>query len=306
MKKEELRKSPVVFHDKEHRYDLDGQDLHGITPIIAWLFPETYADIPEEVLERAKQRGTMIHAKCQMADNMGVVDCDEVKAYVELLKENSLTPIASEYTVSDEVAVASNIDKVFEDGSIADIKCTSKIHVPNVTLQLNIYAALFKMQNNRDVKKMYVIWLPREIYGKPCIKEVERIPEDVCAFIVAEYLDGHTYEAARAKWDALGIGEEKSMPKVIMQTCSELANIRRQIEALKAREDELKTLWLEAMQEAGEKKTGNAFVTVTRKEAGVRVSVDTKLLKSDYPDVYAKCMKESKTNETLLIKFKDE
>ena len=56
MKKEELRKSPVVFHDKEHRYDLEGQDLHGITPIIAWLFPETYADIPADVLERAKER----------------------------------------------------------------------------------------------------------------------------------------------------------------------------------------------------------------------------------------------------------
>lgn len=305
MKREDLKKSPVRFITDGHRYELEGRELVGVTPVVKWLFPETYTDIPDEVLQRAAERGTLVHSLCQLADTMGTVEGDEARAYVELMNGEGLVSIANEYTVSDCENYASQIDVVCADGSLCDIKATSKIHIPNVTLQLSIYAYLFELQNQCDAGRLYVVWLPRKMYGQPCIKELQRISADDCKFILDEYKSGADNTAARARFDALGIIDGDGMPAAIRDTFDEMINLHRQIEALKAREDELKAVWLTAMQEAGEKKTGNDRFTVTRKFASTRATIDSKRLKADYPDIYAKCMKESITNESIIIKFNE-
>ena len=42
-----LPESPVVFEPEHHTYNLDGKMLSGVTAIVKWLFPDTYAGIPE-------------------------------------------------------------------------------------------------------------------------------------------------------------------------------------------------------------------------------------------------------------------
>ena len=41
-----LKQSAVVFNDHEHTYRLGDKVLNGVTPIVKWMFPETYTDIP--------------------------------------------------------------------------------------------------------------------------------------------------------------------------------------------------------------------------------------------------------------------
>ena len=69
-----LPESPVVFEPEHHTYNLNGKLLSGVTAIVKWLFPDTYKDIPEDVLMRAADYGTLIHSKCELADSMGIVD----------------------------------------------------------------------------------------------------------------------------------------------------------------------------------------------------------------------------------------
>ena len=109
MKKEELRKSPVVFHDKEHRYDLDGQDLHGITPIIAWLFPNTYQGIPQSVLNKAAEYGSLIHSKCELYDSLGI--CEEAKAEIIRLHSQALAHVQTLDLAPEAVATLENYAK---------------------------------------------------------------------------------------------------------------------------------------------------------------------------------------------------
>ena len=45
-----LPESPVVFEPEHHTYNLNGKMLSGVTAIVKWLFPDTYAGIPESVL----------------------------------------------------------------------------------------------------------------------------------------------------------------------------------------------------------------------------------------------------------------
>ena len=79
-----LYESPVVFNPEHHTYDLNGHQLSGVTPIIAWLFPDTYKGIPQSVLDNAANYGKMIHSKCELFDSLGIIPTDDFKEVVAL------------------------------------------------------------------------------------------------------------------------------------------------------------------------------------------------------------------------------
>lgn len=303
-----LKNSPVLFNEDGHTYTLDGQTLNGVTPIIHWLFPETYKGIPLFVLDNAAEYGTMIHKKCELADSMGIVDDDVVVAYKELLEMKGLKPVLSEYLVSDEYRIASCIDKVFDDLSLGDIKTTSKVHIPNVTMQLSIYAWLMEMQNP-DVKvgKLYCIWLPKPQYGNPDIIELKRVSADICREIVEIWANGGEVMNARAL--LAGVGFEFERQRVsgdipdglgdLMDELITLAETKRQIEE---REKAIKEVVLQAMQQDGADKWSNDLIQFSRKGAYERESIDTKSLKAKMPEVYESFKKVTKVAESITYK----
>ena len=149
-----LKQSAVVFNNHEHTYRLGDKVLKGVTPIVKWMYPETYTDIPQSVLMKAAEYGSLIHAKCEMADRVGFADpdCEAVLQYEKLKEQYRLKVFDNEYLVNLDDKVASSIDVVCYDEEndvwpLGDIKTTSKIHVANVTLQLSIYAYLFELCN---------------------------------------------------------------------------------------------------------------------------------------------------------------
>ena len=159
MEKKVLVHSPVVFDAEHHTYELDGQRLSGVTPIVHWLFPDTYKGIPQSVLDEAAKYGTMVHSKCELYDSLGIGDTEYTIGYAKLLADAGMKVLCSEYLVSDEHRVASCIDKVFDDDSLGDIKTTSKVHELLVTIQLSIYAYLYERQTGRKANKLYLIWI---------------------------------------------------------------------------------------------------------------------------------------------------
>lgn len=310
----ELNESRVVFQMENHTYDLDGKKLHGVTDIVKWVFNETYDGIPADVLQRAAGRGTAVHTACELWDEFGITTEDEkreVSAYRELCEANGLKALASEYLVSNETTTASSIDKVFKPTGdvypLADIKGTSQYHEENVALQLSIYAYLFERQNNgKRAGRLMCIWLPREQYGQPRLFDVPRIPADKVEYIMTQYDNGgdpvkcqqivrsYLTPAATEDW----------LPANIKQVELEVVQIEQEAKRLEARSKELRAGLLELMQEHNVKKWEGEHIVLTRKEASVRTTLDTTKVKSQYPDVYAECTKESKTPESLMIKIK--
>lgn len=217
MKSNNLKESSVIFNEAEHTYTLNGKKLGGVTAIVKWLFPDTYTDIPETVLMKAAAHGSLIHSKCELYDTCGLGDdLPEVQEYIRLKAENSLTTEANEYLVDDGKDIASSIDVVFskgEDGCypLADIKTTSKIHVDNVTLQLSIYAYLFELCNKgKKAGKLYVIWLPKEKYGKAELMELKRVPTAACKKIIKAYLAKEDSTPYRVKYFGAEMKEEST------------------------------------------------------------------------------------------------
>lgn len=310
-KKNALVESPVMFDRASHEYTLNGHQLSGVTPIIAWLFPETYRGIPKSVLDKAADYGSMIHAKIEMADQMGVIDCDPVRDYMELKEQKGLKTLCNEYLVSDEANVASSIDVVFDDDSLADIKTTSKVHVPLVTLQLSIYAWLYEGQNpGRKVNRLYCIWLPKPQYGSAEIIELERVPWEVCSEIICTYIGNGDPKKCVKMLEDCGLmvnsvrqRVEGEVPDGVQELIDELIIVKKQLDIYTAREKEIKQEILGIMQERGEDKWQSDLIQVSKVAASERMSVDSKLLEKKFPEAFRECQKVTRTVESLRYKI---
>lgn len=310
MKQSVLYQSPVQFHEDGHTYDLNGKKLDGVTPIVAWLFPDTYKGIPKNILDQAKEYGGMIHSKCELADSMGIVDDPSVQSYMELKERVGIKTLANEYTVSDENRVASKIDMVTTDFDVCDMKTTSKVHIPNVTLQTSIYAWLFERQNEgKQVRNLYCIWLPKPQYGEADIIQLQRIPASICEQVVDLYFQGANPIQARALLTACGFdfneGRKVSadIPEGVQTLMDELRLVKENLDILKKREDELKAAIFEVMKAEGRMKWSAEDIEFSVKKAYVTTSIDSAKLKADFPDVWEACKKERNVSETITYKL---
>ena len=301
MKDIKLRESAVVFNTADHTYHLDGRKISGVTPIVKWMYPETYRDIPEEVLAKAAEHGKNVHLDCQMTDAGFDPASREAEAYIRMKAERGLETLANEWLVDDGHDIASSIDVVFKNYAIADIKATSKVHYDNVTLQLSIYAWLLEEMNpGLIVPAIYVIWLPREQYGAPLMTQLERIPAETCAAIVGMYLNGMTNDEARMLLGAPMPGE----PAAYADLEAEYCELDAQSKAVKARMDEIKATLMERMTEAGETSYSGDMLTASYVAGKETTKVDTAKVKKLYPDIYSECCRTETTKPYIQIKIK--
>lgn len=304
-----LVESPVVFEPEHHTYNLDGKELSGVTAIVKWLFPDTYAGIPEDILMRAAEYGTLIHGKCELADSMGIADEPIIKEYQRIIKDAGLEVLCSEYLVSDCKDIASSIDKVFTDDSLGDIKTTSKVHEANVQLQLSIYAYLYELQTGRKANKLYLIWLPKPQYGTPMVKELQRIPSGVCEFIIQVFVAGGdplsviSHVSQYLSYQQEHKRTKGEIPDELSSIVEELMMVKQQLNELSERESELKKTILTVMQRNSEDTWGNDLIQFTRKAAYQRESIDTKALKANEPSIYESYKKVTTVAESLTYKL---
>jgi hypothetical protein len=165
------------------------------------------------------------------------------------------------------------------------------------------------LQTGRKVNKLYLIWLPKPQYGKPMVKELQRIPSEICQYVVECFVaGGDKLSAVSALVNYLPTenihkrvkGEIPDGAHVIVD---ELMMFKQQLDELTAREKELKKQVLEAMQGVGEDTWSNDLIQISRKAAYERESIDTKTLKADHPDLYEQYKKITKVSESLTYKL---
>ena len=279
--------SQVVFNQEYHTYSLNGITLNGITGLIkSQLFPNLYKDIPQYILDKAAERGTMVHESIELFDAgfEPKVSTPELENYKRIKQENELTTITNEYIVTDKEHFASAIDLVLckgEDIILADIKTTYTLDKEYVRWQLSIYAYLFELQNpDLKVSKLYALWLRDD---KSEFAEVKRVEIDTIKGLLQCEIDGRKFNAPANKAD--------NMPSEIKQAEKAIYHLITQIKELDAqkKDNDVKTY-------KGE------HITLSRKAASTREDINKKKLKDEFPEIYAACLKTTKINETLQIR----
>lgn len=293
-----LKKSSVVFDPVKHTYLLGEAYLKGISHIYGrFINPTKYEGIPESVLNKAAERGSMIHDSCRVADMVGHCSTEEARQYIELKKEKGISTIENEYIVSNELTHATAIDVVGDDYSLYDIKTTSKIDEDSLSWQLSICAYLFELQTGLKANKLFGIWLRN---GKAQLVEVKRIETSKIEDIL--YCDYNNLPY---------VSEKSIVPKDVnsaLQKLSDLETVIQSIELqIKEKEKEsedLKLFLLENMKKNGIKKWETDKILVSYVESYKRESIDSKKLKEKEPEIYKAYAKESEVKETIKIKLK--
>ena len=293
-----LVESQVAFNQEEHTYSLNGMALKGITGMIkSQLFPDMYKDIPQWILDRAAERGTMVHESIELFD-AGFEPKEtipELESYKRIKRENGLATLANEYIVTDREHFASGIDLVLSKGEdiiLTDIKTTYTLNKEYVRWQLSIYAYLFELQNPElKVSKLYALWLRDD---KSEFAEIKRVEIDTIKDLLQCEVDGHKFNAPS--------GRANNTPSEIKQAEKAVYSLIQQIKELDTQKKELSKGLLKLMQDNGIKTYKGDYITLSRKAAYTKKSIDSKKLEDEYPEIYTACIKETKYPETLQIK----
>lgn len=292
-----LNQSPVIFNELDHTYTLDDKSLNGVTSILnRQLFADKYSGISDEVLNKAAEYGKGVHESIELYDSLGIgEDEDAVKSYIKLCQKEGLTRLDNEYLISDNDYVASSIDVVFDDCSLADIKTTSHLDEEYVSWQLSIYAYLFEMQNpDLQANRLLAIWLPKARYGKPKVVEVPRKPVSEIIRLIEADKTGQQYVPSVASSTEITIAND---------VVQEVIRIERELKELKDKQTELREGLLKQMQDHNIKSFKTDGLSLTRKLATTKTSLDSKMLQEKYPEIYNECLKTSEVKESLLIKI---
>ena len=294
-----LIKSQVIFNPDEHTYMLGDKELSGITSVISrQLFPDKYRDVPEDVLRKAAERGTMIHSICELVDDMGIThDSDEAQGYKELKDDWGLRYECSEYLVSDNERYASCIDKVYRenetDFTLGDIKTTYVLDKESVRWQLSIYAYFFELQNpGCNAVRLIGIWLRGKNHE---IVEVERIPSEVVMNLLKCDSEGRQFVNPYSISPVTLPDEYRKMERTIQEIVS-------QAKYWSDKKKEITDGVMMAMVEAGEYSWKGDIISFTRKKDTIRKDFDKKAFEKDYPDLYKKYLKEIQVVGSVKLK----
>ena len=301
-----LNDAGIMFDPEPHVYWLDGKQLQGVTGVLARrLFPGKYDDVPEAILEAAKQRGTAVHAAIHDFDVLGMDDgSDELRGYRELVAVRGWKVIANEYSVTDFKAYASRVDVVFEDykGEIilADIKTTYELDKAYLRWQLSAYAYMFELVNpHLRVSRLCGLWLRGREHE---LEYVDRIPsEEIARLLECDRKDEPFFPAT----DVVKRTDDSEVPALISTTViDEYVRMTAEVARMQERIDTIKAAALEAMKAYGVKSWKGEKMSITYVAPKVSKRLDSKRLKEEHPDIYEEYTTETQQKESILIKIK--
>lgn len=293
-----LRKNKeVAFNEWLHVYTAsDGHTLIGVTELMKrhGLSPD-YGGISKDVLEKAAARGTAIHQLLQdYDDGKAVIEDENLKAYKAL----GLKVHCSEYLVSDNEIVATFIDKVLDDCSLADVKSTSTVHRRPLEWQLSIGAYLFELQNpGKKVPHLYCIHV-RD--GKAKQIEVSRIPNDAVERLLECERCGVVYSDNPVAADAALALEEQAV--VLAEQLDQIARLKLAIKETEQASAELQQRLYDYMTENNLDEMACELGTFVRKAPYTKKSLDSARLKKEKPELYEQYLKESEVKGSITFK----
>ena len=297
-----LVKSKVRFDEEHHRYFLGEKELSGITgTLIKKAFPDTYKGIPDAILAKAAERGSVVHQNLELFDTICNSDVNimpsvlpEVKDYNEMLISYGLHHVDSEYLVTDNENFASAIDKVLADDEgniyLADIKTTATLHYDNVSLQLSIYAKWFEDQNpDLKVKEIVCMWFKN---GQSKFQPLPRVSDEQIDELINAYLtDDADYQY------------KVEVPEQFSALEQEYRLITARIDAMKIVQDDLKEKIMKMMEDNKQKSIKTNIGSYSYVAATTKKVFDTKLFKDTEPEHYEYYLKETATKPSLRIKL---
>lgn len=177
-----------IIMDENHHYTVDGKQVLSTTQILQKMFPQKYAGVSEEVLQRAADRGTRIHGMIEQyalhhemndrfdleIEGIGYPKLEDLH-YISI--ESSEKKLA--YMDNGEPLYAGTYDMLGTKDNrpeLIDIKCTSVCDRTYLSWQLSMYAMALEQETGKKIETLACIWVPKDKVTEYI--PIERLPED--------------------------------------------------------------------------------------------------------------------------------
>lgn len=180
---------PLSFDPNSHTYWYGDESVMSVTQILKHVFPAKYRGVPAEYLERAAERGNIIHG---LIETYAINQTDDAR-YDMLLEGINYDLIESKHDI-----IVTSVEQMLlykEDGKplyagtydlmgtmqnqtcIIDIKTTSKLDDDYLRWQLSMYAMAYKQMYGKPIERLGAVWYPKT--GAGSFKEYYRYNEEV-------------------------------------------------------------------------------------------------------------------------------
>lgn len=267
-----MKKSDIVFDEKNHVYTLNGEllPIQGITRMIdRQIFGGKMQNVPESVLRKCAEFGSLVHKEIQdYYENGDLPTTDEAMAFVT----KGIQCLTCEYVVGDD-RVATAIDFVGEDFFLYDFKTSTTLDKERLSWQLSICAYLFERQTGLKVKGLMGVHLR----GKECtFVGIERKHNEQVEALIRAELNGEQY-----------MSEETAMRRLI-DLEKTIIQIKQEAEMYEERKKVLLTGLQEKMAQMGLKTLKTDNLTLTLVPESSTTTLDSKRLKEEMPEIYQK------------------
>ena len=298
-----LNRVPVMFDPDTHTYTNEetGEQLSGITgTLLKRLFPGKYDGVPKDILAKAAEKGSNIHASIELYEKIGVTpSTQEGKAYADITRKNGMVALDCEYTVTDFKHYASQIDVIYEVQEnvvdLADIKTTYKFDEESVSWQLSIYAYMMSLCNPHvKVRKLLGIWLRGDTAQ---IIEVKRhTDEEIIRLIESDMADNDDDIPAT----------EQPLPDYIKANIDRLYEVVQKKKELQEEEQRIKSEILGKMSGDNLKSIDAVRILFTVVKERTKRRFDEKRFKEEHSDMFNEYQREITEKETLKITLRND
>ena len=288
--------SDIVFNEADHEYIREGRTLISVTQLLHkhGLAPD-YAAVPEEVLERAAEKGHSIHKEIELFVKEGKEpESQEAKNVVEWMR-SCFAKGRAEVIVGNDI-VAGTYD--FRDdltGNLYDWKTTYQKDENYWSWQLSLYDYL----DGKHTDSLFVGWLRgNEIQFIPVRRhedsEIERLLQ--CERDGTEFKEDPNPVALANSYELSQIAYLEDF----------IANLKAKTKELEAKKKKFAEVILQQMKDNNVKSLETPRMKITIVDSYMKATVEAKRLKEEMPNVYARYAKESRVAESVKITMKGE
>lgn len=171
----------LAFDKETHTYWLDGIKIPSVTSLISCEYPSTYAYVDENVLERARERGTELHRIIELYERLdGYKDTESemyprLEEYIRMKELFGFTVDEPEVMVYYEDGLYKYAGTIDTIGTLQNMVMLSDTKSYNksismkkdsedyikLVLQLTGYALAYEQMTGREVKLLRLLHLPK-------------------------------------------------------------------------------------------------------------------------------------------------
>lgn len=296
----------VVFKETDHTYWLGDKQLISVTRLLKKHGLATdYTGISEEVLEKAANKGTLVHKEIENYIKNGEVGfTSELSDFIDITAELGFTAEDSEIILpageipDDKVddyfyaGTADLIGKIGDGYALADLKTTAKVDKRAYAWQLALYERLCGVKFD----KLYIFHLGKNSKAVP----IERITDAEVDRLLECERNGEFYSEP-------GLVIANELLARAQEAELELKRAEEVKKEAEATAKEYRQKLYEAMQRQNVSswETADKSMLITCVAPSTKTSIDSTKLKKEMPEIAAKYSKTSTVSGYVKITIRE-